>query len=162
MNKVQKLFSAGSAIALLFVQVGASATTYPGAICQQESGGALAHYGGTIFNNSSTSDMTVICPFDKASKEICDGTFIEVFNRSPTVPFSCTMVQELVTGSDVFNWQVTNTTPHGAFGSNAQAISFGFANAAANYYYAVCTVPRVAPGNLLSHVAFLNIVDCAS
>jgi hypothetical protein len=158
MNIVRNLLAA-SAVVLFLVPSNASATEYPGAICQVESGsgGQLVNYYGTIYNSSSTSDMQVICPVAKNDLRISDGTTVGVLNRNATVPFTCSLFQEyLASDGGIWHWSETHSLS--SWGSGLQTLSFDYQQANASYYYVQCTVPRSYSGNM-SHVAYLNILE---
>jgi hypothetical protein len=138
--------------------------SYPGSICKgipdadaQGFTAIPATYGGTIYNANSSFDMTVICPLQKKFTRLMSGSFIRVFNRHPMMNFNCTLFNEYISGSQVLSWSDSEHAP--GSGSDVRDISFNLNSGNGDYYYAVCTIPRKAPGQWPSHLAEIHIYD---
>lgn len=145
------------AVAALFSVNDAKAVdgkTYPGLQCSRLSGGSFSTYFGTVTNASSTSDMNVICPFVHDQGDI-NSASVQVFNRNPSVAFSCTLHYEYASGSGIFGSDEPKSLS--TFGSNVQTMSFG-AQTGADYVWAECTVPRTSASGV-SHLVRWAVVD---
>jgi hypothetical protein len=130
----------------------------PGADCYKTSPviGLEGIWSGTIYNPSSTDDMTVMCPLSKMYSQI-NSAWISVFDRNSNLDVWCTIYTEYESGSQVLN--VGNTQHSENWDTNAKTLSFGSLQALGDYYYAVCTIPRVEPGQWPSHVATIQVIE---
>jgi hypothetical protein len=162
-NRYHHVIGGVTAIGVLLISAVASATTYPGAICMPASTGdaaVMSHWFGTVSNTSSTQEMNLICPFPKNADYICPGSHIDVYERNPQTKFTCALYTEFTQGPNLFFWNESHDSG-GSFGSNIQSLTFNGAigGSSYEYYYAVCTVPRVTSTGY-SHVVALSIGDC--
>src|SRR5258708_3151954 len=128
---------------------------YVGAGCYRISAGfgTESIFAGTISNPSSTDDMTVMCPLSKMYSHV-DSAFIVVYDRNTTLNISCTLYTEYSSGSQVLN--VGQTQYSTGFNSNYQILHYSPLLASGDYYYAICTIPRVDNGQY-SHVGTIEI-----
>jgi hypothetical protein len=149
----------GLAVSLLSLGAFADGKAYPGTTCSAAgTAGIYKISGGTVWNDSTTDFLTVMCPLVKDSAQIANDTTIRAFDRHTTLNVECAIVTEYTNNSSItyVDSELQTTT---GFGSAVQTMNFS-AQAAGNgntsYYYADCYIPPKQNGSV-SHLASLHI-----
>lgn len=135
--------------------------TNVGANCRQTSGGSYGLFGGTVFNNSTTSTLNLICPLlvDEEAGGAVFGGNVQMYDRNPNDKVSCTIFTETAatngTGTLFQNFTTVSTTNAdnsvNPFNKPVGSIPDG------DHMFATCSVPPNSGGNV-SHISqiFIN------
>jgi len=130
---------------------------FSGVTCRQTSGGIYSIFAGTIFNNSSTTDMSVICPLSMpptTNNTALSTSFVTIFDRNPSAEVSCTLVGEVIDGVGIT--QQFSTAKTSAADNSPNAFFKFFAPVSGFDFYATCSVPRSTASGV-SHIGTFDI-----
>jgi len=101
-------------------------------------------------HNVSASTATVECPFHvPGSSAKINSASVTIYNRSPTVSFTCTLFGLTQDGNILWQSTVSNSTP---MAGSQQLNFFTSPSVTINQLNMQCTIPPIASGNF-SHVA---------
>jgi hypothetical protein len=130
--------------------------TYPGMMCRTAPGSAGSYqlHFGTVYNNSSTSELSLICPVVHDTGDISSAT-IKVWDRHPTIDVFCSVHFENVSGSSVFGSDLDDSSEGSS--ANIKTLTFG-SQTGSDYTWVECTVPRSSSG-AVSHIAEIDVVE---
>jgi hypothetical protein len=128
--------------------------------CRQTSTtGIYGVFGGTVYNDSTTGSLGLLCPIDMGyslnERAVGFGSFMGGFDRNPSASVSCTLTGEFLASGGLF--QSFSTTSSGAAFNDPTPFLAAFpATVDGWYFYATCTLPpKTASG--VSHIAVFNI-----
>jgi hypothetical protein len=154
-----KFVTLGVALLIGSSALAADGKVYAGIACRQVgTAGTYSVFGGQVYNDSTTSALSLICPLTHDQTHI-DSGHIVMYDRNSTAAVSCTVWEETAAAGGVLTqFSATVQTTNADSSLNPFVKPFSFPASTGNYTYVTCSVPvKTVTG--ASDIGELNIIE---
>ncbi len=158
-QNLAKFVTLGVALLIGSSALASDGKVYAGITCRQVgTAGTYSVFGGQVFNDSTASSLSLICPLTHDQTHI-DSGFITMYDRNSTAAVSCTVWEETpAAGGVVTQFTSTVQTTNADSSLNPFFKHFTFPTSTGSYTYVTCSVPvKTVTG--ASDIGELNIVE---